>query len=130
MNEPSYRPALAEVQALATPNALWRHIASVESVSWFIREGPNPSLRIGATGSMQSRGWREPLLCSRRYPQGFPADGVWEFDFYALPPADTVAQVTTPVTAVLDWSAYALYRRELKGIAVVAQYNRIVRQFS
>lgn len=53
---------------------------------------------VGAAGHVPTAGWSDPRLSPRFYLVQ-PKDGVWDFDFYASPPAGLAAEIQLPIAA-------------------------------
>jgi hypothetical protein len=102
------------------------HVSSVTQLSWSVSEYyGRSSLDIEVSGSVISPGWQQPFLKPRYYNGTDPEEGYWEFDFLSLPPAETVIQRRTPVSACLEWQGYHDCRATLRGIIIIAGHNRI-----
>lgn len=98
------------------------HIMQVDAVNCFKTFTEfNPSvLFITADGRVSSSGWTAPRLSPRFYIAP-PADGIWDFDFYADAPTGIVLPVLLPVSA----STFTEAPSWLKGVRVHAQNNAI-----
>jgi len=59
-----------------------------------------PERSVGASGTVTTVGWKDAELIKRPTSSG----GKLEFDFVAVPPDDTVAQVLTPIEAIYKLS--------------------------
>ena len=82
--------------------------------------GAGRLLVVFARGTVPTSGWTSPRLAPRVYIMP-PADGVWEFDFYADPPAGIVLEVIQPIFAAATVSAPAW----CTGVRILAQTNSI-----
>lgn len=71
-------------------------------------------LKIEVHGEVPTGGWKEPRLIQRIYVRP-PADGIWEYDFFAVKPGGIVTQAITPISAKDVWENPP---RSLKGIRV------------
>ena len=83
--------------------------------------GVGRQLVVFARGTVPTSGWTSPRLAPRVYISP-PADGLWDFDFYADPPAGIVLDVVLPIFAAAtvtapDWCT---------GIRIVAHTNSLV----
>lgn len=75
-------------------------------------------LQITARGTVGTPNWTNPQLAQREYVAP-PADGIYEFDFIATPPAGNVNQIVMPISAVGGMTM----PDDLKGIRVIAARN-------
>jgi hypothetical protein len=96
-------------------------ILSVQSVDLTIVKSEPQTLVIDARGVATTQGWKEPKL-TPSYTK-FPADGIQEFDFVAVPPDGMVKPVLYPVTAQsLPWNDPPAH---LRAVRVYAESNEI-----
>ena len=94
-------------------------ITQVDSVSvTYIKKNP-PQLKIEAHGKAASMGWTQPTLSPHVYIQP-PPDGIYDFDFDAVPPTGIVPQVLTPISAELVLTEIP---KGMKGVRVHAKTN-------
>ncbi len=91
-------------------------IYSVDDVQLAILKTFPPTLRIVATGLVTTGGWSDPQLVPYVYVSP-PADGIYDFDFIARPPAGIAIQVILPITAAYHWRGYP---QELIGVRIHA----------
>ena len=95
-------------------------VLQVDRVALSIIKTNPPQLKIQADGKTRSAGWSDPELVAHVYIVP-PADGIYEYDFVAKPPAGVSAQVITPITA------HAVRQdipKEMKGVRVIAAKNK------
>ncbi len=76
---------------------------------------------VGAHGHVSSSGWSAPCLAPRFYITP-PADGIWDFDFFASEPSGLAAQVQLPIAAAYEGDGPGWIR----GVRVHAAGNDIV----
>jgi len=97
-------------------------VYSVESVKLSVIKTLPPSLAITAHGTARTPGYTDPELVEIIYITP-PADGIYDYDFVAVPPGGIVTQVLTPIDASTE-------RRplppELKGVRVRSATNSVV----
>ena len=94
-------------------------IVQVDSVSvTYIKKNP-PQLKIEAHGKASSMGWTKPTLSPHVYIQP-PPDGIYDYDFVAIPPTGIVPQVLTPISAELVLTEIP---KGMKGVRVHAKTN-------
>lgn len=91
-------------------------IYSVDDVQLAILKTFPPTLRIVATGMVNTGGWSDPQLVPYIYVSP-PADGIYDFDFIASPPSGIAIQVILPITATYHWRGFP---QELKGVRIHA----------
>jgi hypothetical protein len=78
-----------------------RWIMKVNSVRAFLVPMPLPTLPdlfIASSGEVSTSGWSGERLSPRFYISP-PPDGIWDFDFFADPPAGVALDVVVPVHA-------------------------------
>lgn len=92
-------------------------IFEVQKVEFSTMEGKPESLRVIVTGIAASVGWSDPELLEHVYIQA-PEDGMYGFDFVAVPPSGIVAQVLTPITAEF---IYARIPSGFNGVKISAK---------
>ena len=73
-------------------------IAEITDVQLTILKSNPPQLSITAKGNTSSSGWSKPELKPFVYVAP-PQDGIYDFDFVAVPPSGGSATVITPVEA-------------------------------
>ncbi len=91
-------------------------IYSTEDIHLTILKTNPLTLRIVATGLVNTSGWHSPQLIPYVYVAP-PADGIYDFDFCAEPPSGIALNVLLPITAAFQWSPFPL---ELKGVRIHA----------
>lgn len=79
-------------------------------------------IQIDATGNVPTTGWSNPVLVAYQYIQA-PADGIYDYTFYATPPTDVVLQVVTPISTHQIINAVPT---GFKGVRVHSANNEIV----
>jgi hypothetical protein len=87
----------------------------VDSVRCAINKSNPPQLVVTAYGNVPTGGWTGPTLEPRVYVAP-PADGIWDYDFKATPPAGPATQVITPIEATHTWPDYS--PATLKGVRI------------
>lgn len=95
-------------------------VLQVDRVALSIIKTNPPQLKIQADGKTRSAGWSDAELVAHVYIVP-PADGIYEYDFVAKPPAGVSPQVITPI------KAHAVRQdipKELKGVRVIAATNK------
>jgi hypothetical protein len=92
-------------------------ILEVTEIKLTLLESYPPQLQILATGTVPTTGWTNPQLVPYTYIQA-PPDGIYDFDFVAVPPTEVVAQVITPISVKYEWSAQCV-----KGVRIHASTN-------
>ena len=94
-------------------------ITQVDSVSvTYIKTNP-PQLKIEANGMAATPNWTKPTLVPRVYIQP-PPDGIYDYDFEAIPPDGMTIQVLTPISAELVLTEIP---KGMKGVRVHAKTN-------
>ncbi len=98
-------------------------VYQVDNVDLFILKTQPPSLHITAFGETRSSGWTSPQLAPR-LPLVPPADGIWDFDFIAMPPASgtIVTPALAPITADVLWPSMP---PDARGVRVHAATNSV-----
>lgn len=92
-------------------------VLEVTEINLRIFESFPPKLQVTVFGTVPSTGWTNPQLVPYTYVQA-PPDGIYDFDFMAIPPKDIVAQVISPIRARTEFFAEGV-----KGIRVHASLN-------
>lgn len=102
-------------------------VYSVDKVESFLQKSNPPILNIRAEGSVPTGGWTGAALEPRYYIVP-PADGIWDFDFVAVPPAPgtPVSQGFETKKALFAWNDPPPY---LRGVRVHARTNAIKHVF-
>lgn len=80
-------------------------------------------LLIDARGEVRTE-WYTNARLELRYYVTLPADGIYDFDFVADPPAGPVPEIIFPVHTQFHWEAYPI---TLKGVRVHAEANCLER---
>ncbi|MBC7894741.1 MAG: hypothetical protein H7066_04970 [Cytophagaceae bacterium] len=107
----------ADSAAAATPaeaSAEPVTIPTVDSIRCSITASP-ASLVVNVDGQVNTGGWTSPTLAPRTYVAP-PTNGVWEYDFRAVPPSGMATQAFSPIAASHTWADYPV--AGLKGIRV------------
>lgn len=105
-----------------------QRVGKVLNVEYAIEKRRPPNLIVTATGEVPTAGWTQPTLVRRVYVQP-PPDGIWEYDFWAVPPSGPAAQVISQVKAGDRWEGYD--ESSVKGVRVFGAGSGIVeRRFS
>ncbi len=79
------------------------------------------NLKIAAIGMASTDGWEKPRLELRHL--GKPADGIYDFDFYAQGPDHAVVPSLEKVIAIYNWENFP---KDLRGVRVHADRNSIL----
>jgi hypothetical protein len=87
-------------------------VATVDSIRCAIT---GTSLVVNVDGQVNTGGWTNPTLTPRTYVAP-PTNGVWEYDFRAVPPSGMATQAITPISGSHTWADYPA--AGLKGIRV------------
>lgn len=90
-------------------------VPTIQSIDCDLKKSNPPQLGVRVKGEVNSSGWDNPHL-ARRYYVMPPADGVWEYDFYATAPTGTVLWVMTPIEATDTWEGFP--SASVKGLRV------------
>jgi len=85
----------------------------------YLKSNP-PQLKIDADGKTNTAGWSNAALIEHIYITP-PADGMYEYDFVATPPAGIAAQVVTPISA---HTVRHSIPKGMKGVRVIASKNK------
>ncbi len=116
--------AIAAMSGCATsePSAEPRRVMEVTEVKLAVLESQPPQLQITAIGNVPTAGWKDARLRPYTYVQP-PPDGIYDYDFVAVPPDGPAATVITPVNATLRVSPMP---EGIKGVRIHAQRNNMV----
>ena len=95
-------------------------VPTVVSVTCIIHKAP-ASLHVLANGEVPTGGWTGAALRRRTYVAA-PADSIWEYDFFATPPAGMATQVITPISAEDMWADFP---QSIIGIRVYGERSGI-----
>lgn len=97
-------------------------IAEVTEISLEHVTGSPSQLLITAKGDASSLGWTNPSLEQIINPNP-PQDGIYEFSFVALPPAEASATLFTPIeaTRILD-----PFPEDMLGVRIKAEQNDLL----
>ncbi|MGE0606822.1 MAG: hypothetical protein AB7O62_06820 [Pirellulales bacterium] len=99
----------------ASPTIRLERISKILSIKHkFIPTDP-PEVRFVVTGEVDSTGWTEAQLVRRIYVSP-PAEGIWEYDLLAKPPASPSPPTRAIVTVEESWKS--LDTAKVKGIRV------------
>jgi hypothetical protein len=107
----------------ATPQpAKTENIFEISKVTLTIASGEASQLIISAEGSVKTAGWTNPELVPFQYTTP-PADGVYDFNFNAVPPGEgvIVPQVITPITTNHTINPLP---ENLKGVRIHSAQNK------
>lgn len=96
-------------------------VATIVGVQCTVTKSP-PRLEVTANGEVPTGGWTGAAL-KRRVFVSAPTDGVWEYDFVAMPPRGMATQVITPITAEDTWADYP--SQSLVGVRVYGEGSGI-----
>jgi hypothetical protein len=110
-----------EPEEPAIPESVPELISEVTQVTLAVMESEPPQLSITVEGKVTSAGWSGPVLEAVVYETP-PADGIYEFNFTAVPPAEASAQVITPIKASHTVTPMP---ENCKGVRVHATANEI-----
>ena len=97
-------------------------IQSISEAHLSIPAGQTTQLEIAATGMVTTSGWSDPVLVPVEYITP-PADGIYEFTFYATPPKQLAAEVMTPIDATYRMKTVP---DDLTGVRIIAETNDFV----
>ena len=98
------------------------NIAEVTSVQLVVLKTNPPQLEIVAKGNTSSAGWTKPVLEQFVYITQ-PPDGIYDFNFRAVAPAEASGSVITPIKVTHRLSPLP---KELKGVRIHAANNNVV----
>ncbi|WP_375568748.1 hypothetical protein ABWH92_12275 [Ahrensia marina] len=96
-------------------------VYTVHNVCFSILKSNPPQLVVHANGNVRTSGWTKPRLEPRVYID-FPADGIQDFDFVAVPPTGWVLQVISNISGE---SEPGQIPPELKGVRVHSETNEL-----
>ena len=102
------------------PESSPQKIAEVTGVKLSVLESDPLQLNITAKGNVSSSGWTKPELVPFVYVAP-PQDGIYDFDFNAVPPSGPSATVITPIEATYRLSPLP---DTLKGVRIHAAQNK------
>ncbi len=91
------------------------HVKTILNVEYAIEESNPPTLVVTAVGQVPTLGWKDAELIRRVYVAP-PADGIWDYDLYAVPPAGLALQALSVVRADDRWVGFD--RGSVKGVRV------------
>lgn len=94
-------------------------IAEITDVQLAVSESKPLQLTITAEGNTSSADWSNPELVPFVYVAP-PQDGIYDFDFNAVPPEGNSATVITPIKATYQLNPLP---DTLKGVRIHAQQN-------
>ena len=95
-------------------------IPEVTDVQLSVLESDPLQLNITAKGNVSSSGWTKPELVPFVYVAP-PQDGIYDFDFNAVPPSGASATVITPIETTYRLSPLP---DTLKGVRIYAVQNK------
>lgn len=87
----------------------------------YLKSNP-PQLKIDADGKTNTAGWTKPALIEHIYVTP-PADGIYDYDFVATPPAGIALPVITPISA---HTVRHTIPKGMKGVRIIASQNKRV----
>ena len=96
-------------------------IAEITDVQLALLKSNPPQLDIVAKGNVTSSGWTSPELVPYVYVMP-PQDGIYDYDFQAIPPAGPAATVITPIEARYTLNPLPA---NLKGVRIHALQNNM-----
>lgn len=105
-----------------SPNGQLQQVYEVTAIQLSVLESLPQQLKIDAEGNARTGGWSNPELVPYEYIAP-PADGIYEFDFKAQPPADIATQAITPIKASYTMNPLP---ENLKGVKIFAEQNNAV----
>ena len=94
-----------------------QQVLEISELHVSILESFPPQLRVTVYGTTSSPGWTEPQLVPYTYVQD-PPDGIYDFDFMAIPPTGIITKVVSPIRLVVN-----LPGEGVNGIRVHATLN-------
>jgi hypothetical protein len=98
------------------------NIFEITKVETEIQKSNPPKLIIKAEGKVPTIGWINGKLDRRIYIE-FPADGIQDFDFNAMPPPGVELPTVIGISAEDVWEDFPDY---LKGVRVHSSTNSVV----
>ncbi|TWU07268.1 hypothetical protein CA54_56730 [Symmachiella macrocystis] len=104
----------------ALPNVRVPRILKIEHA--LLKSNP-PTLVVTVTGQVNTAGWTEAKLTRRVYVQP-PADGIWEYDLFATPPAGNPPAAVAMVKATNRWPNFDA--TAVKGVRVFGVDDGVV----
>lgn len=118
----SMQPSTSSALPTEKQTTAKQQVLEVQNVELSILESNPPQLRIVASGTVSTSGWKDAELIPYVYVQA-PPDGIYDYDFVAVPPDGIVPQVITPIEA-----NYTLENipDNLKGVRIHASTNSLV----
>lgn len=97
-------------------------VHSVSEVKIMVNRSQRRNVTVFAIGKVTSGGWTPlPLFPVMYFAE--PADGIYDFDFYALPPAGVTISPMLPIVGEYYWGVDP---DKVKGIRVNAETNSMV----
>ncbi|SEK65606.1 hypothetical protein [Nitrosovibrio tenuis] len=94
-------------------------ILKVKEVGLAVPESFPPQLHISASGTVPTAGWSNPQLMPHVHIQA-PPDGIYGFDFVAVPPEGATAQVISSIEVADVWENLP---EGIKGVRIHASQN-------
>ena len=101
-------------------------IMEVTGIELELLKSNPPQLNIVAKGNTSSAGWSKAKISPFVYITP-PPDGIYDFDFLAVPPSGPSATVITPVKAAYNLNPLP---DNLKGVRIHAKQNKQVEMLS
>lgn len=92
-----------------------KRVPQITDVTYELQTSEPPNLIVTAQGQVPTGGWTEVQLVRRVYEKE-PADGIWEYDLLAKPPAGLATQVLSKVKASDVWEK--VDAKKIKGLRV------------
>jgi hypothetical protein len=90
------------LEILPTPAAAAVRIPRILKIEHALLKSNPPTLVVTVTGQVNTAGWSDPQLSRRVYVRP-PADGIWEFDLFAIPPAGKPPAAVSKIQAADRW---------------------------
>ncbi|WP_145378078.1 hypothetical protein [Symmachiella dynata] len=112
--------SLEDMAEPAPPNVRVPRILKIEHA--LLKSNP-PTLVVTVTGQVNTAGWTEAKLTRRVYVQP-PADGIWEYDLFATPPAGNPPSAVSKVKATNRWPNFDA--TAVKGVRVFGVDDGVV----
>jgi hypothetical protein len=103
-----------------------KHVAEVTLVRVWLQESQPPLLVVEYKGLVSTTGWSQPELWPRFYTEP-PADGIYDFDFMALPPDGPSSD---QIYEIGDEVSMAGAPHDIVGIRVHAANNSLLAKIS
>jgi hypothetical protein len=99
-------------------------VSKITAIDYVFETSDPPDLIVTAVGQVPTLGWTKPVLVRRTYIQP-PADGIWEYDLYGVPPSGVAGQMISPVSATNRWE-HVEHALSIKGVRVYGEGGGIM----